>query len=85
MYYTWRPSERVYEVVEPPKDSQVVALPPEPEQLFIYPKQGQSEQQQATDRYQCHSWAKSQTGFDPTQPAGGVAEGMAPQASYNFV
>jgi len=77
VYYTWRPSERVYEVVEPPKDSQVVALPPEPEQLFIYPKQGQSEQQQANDRYDCHRWAVDQTDFDPTEPGGGVPQDQA--------
>lgn len=72
VYYAWRPSERVYEVVDPPKDTDVMVLPPEPEQLFVYPKLGQSEQQQANDRYECHRWALDQTGFDPTQPGGGV-------------
>ena len=38
------------------------------------PKNGQSPQQQASDRYACHSWAKNQTGFDPTRPGGGVAQ-----------
>ena len=45
---------------------------PEGEDLFIYPANGQSPDQQATDRYECHSWAASQTGFDPTQAGGGV-------------
>ena len=35
---------------------------------------GQSEEQQATDRYQCHQWAADQTGFDPTQPGVTVPE-----------
>ena len=35
-------------------------------------KNGQTEEQQATDKYECHKWAASQTGFDPTQ-AGGTA------------
>jgi hypothetical protein len=39
--------------------------------LIIYPKNGQTNDQQAADRYECHTWAKGQTGFDPTQPAGG--------------
>ena len=72
VYYAWRPTQRVYEVVEAPREADVVSLPPEPEQLFIYPKQGQSEQQQANDRYDCHRWAVDQTDFDPTEPAGGV-------------
>jgi hypothetical protein len=42
--------------------------------MSINPKNGQSLQQQASDRYACHSWAKNQTGFDPTRPGGGVAQ-----------
>ena len=33
--------------------------------LYIYPAQGQSEQQQADDRYECHRWAVSETDYDP--------------------
>ncbi len=36
--------------------------------VSIYPKNGQSAQQLAADRSECHTWAKAQTGFDPTQP-----------------
>jgi hypothetical protein len=68
VYYVWRPAERAYVVTEAPAESAVTTLPTTPEQLFIYPKNGQSEQQQATDRYECHHWAAGQTGFDPTQP-----------------
>ena len=32
------------------------------------------DEQQAADQYECHNWSKSQTGFDPTQPGGGVAQ-----------
>ncbi len=39
----------------------------------IYPKNGQTHDQQSADLYQCYSWAKGQTGFDPTQANGGVA------------
>jgi hypothetical protein len=34
--------------------------------IIAYPRNGQSEQQQATDKFQCHDWARGQTGFDPT-------------------
>jgi hypothetical protein len=46
--------------------------PPAEEDMFIYPQNGQSPEQQADDRYQCHSWATQQSGFDPTQVGGGV-------------
>ena len=35
--------------------------------VYAYPKNGQSDEQQATDRYECHKWAVAQSGFDPTQ------------------
>jgi len=40
-----------------------------PDDVYMYPEHGQSAQQQSTDRYQCHTWAQQQSGFDPTQPA----------------
>ena len=33
---------------------------------YAYPNAGQSEQQQGKDRYECHQWAVSQSGFDPS-------------------
>lgn len=44
--------------------------------LFIYPSQGQSQDQQDRDRFECHNWASQQTGFDPTRMA--QAPGAAP-------
>jgi hypothetical protein len=35
------------------------------EKIFVYPRQGQSEELQAKDRYECHSWAMSQTWREP--------------------
>jgi hypothetical protein len=78
VYYVWRPAQRVYVVSEPPPESEVHEQPADPQQLFVYPKQGQSEQQQATDRYQCHTWSTGQTGFDPTRSGGNV-----PEAQYD--
>ena len=42
------------------------------ERIFIYPRKGQSEELQAKDRYECHRWGVSQTGYDPTQPTSGM-------------
>jgi len=36
--------------------------------IYIYPARGQSQAQQNQDRYECHSWAVNQTGFDPSRP-----------------
>lgn len=84
VYYVWRPAERGYIVAEAPPESVVTTLPATPEQLFIYPKSGQSEQRQATDRYECHRWAVSQTGFDPTQPVADLSASqiVAKRADY---
>jgi hypothetical protein len=67
IYYAHRGNG--YVVVEPPKE-EVSQAPPPADQMFIYPRMGQSQQQQADDRYACHQWAVNQTGFDPTQPGG---------------
>ena len=63
-----------YMVVAPPKESQQQP-PAQNEKVFIYPRQNQSEQQQAKDRYECHRWAVGQTNYDPTQlPSGGTPD-----------
>jgi hypothetical protein len=36
--------------------------------MFIYPAKGQSQALQDKDRYECHSWAVQQTGYDPSRP-----------------
>lgn len=35
--------------------------------VFVYPSQGQTEEQQEQDEYACYKWAHEETGFDPTQ------------------
>ncbi|WP_317933071.1 DUF6515 family protein [Halioxenophilus sp. WMMB6] len=35
---------------------------------MVYPNLGQSDDQLELDRYQCHRWAREQTGYDPSQP-----------------
>jgi len=86
VYYTWDPAQNGYVVVDPPANAdQPSAAPPNAhEDLIIYPKNGQTTEQQAADRYECHNWAKSQTGFDPTQPSGGVAPGNSVRSRSNY-
>jgi outer membrane lipoprotein SlyB len=36
-------------------------------QVYFYPKQGQTTEQQSRDHYECYNWAMQQTGFDPSQ------------------
>lgn len=75
LYYTWSPADNGYVVTEPPP-----AAGDEPDQggtagapadasadVYLYPRNGQSDSQMANDRYECHSWAAGQTGFDPTR------------------
>lgn len=72
VYYAWRPSRRVYEVVDPPSDRERSAPADDPEDVYVYPREGQSPEQQDRDRYECHRWAVDQTGFDPSAAGGGV-------------
>lgn len=76
-YYVYDGNLGQYETVAPPPDLQqkVAAQGPPPGQapvgtdLMAYPAKGQTEEQQRTDKFECHRWAASQTGFDPTQGA----------------
>lgn len=77
-YYVWRPDRREYVVTTPPPDAAPASTaPPTSTELYAYPKNGQNQEQQATDRYECHRWASDKSGFDPTQPLGGVSSADA--------
>jgi hypothetical protein len=77
------PAWAQYESTPPPGEA-APAPPPSSTRgnyLRVEPKNGQSEQQQWSDRYDCHRWAKMQSGFDPTQqPAGAPASDNSPKA-----
>jgi hypothetical protein len=45
--------------------------------IIAYPRNGQSDQQQSTDKFQCHAWAKGQAGFDPTSQSSSNASAGA--------
>jgi hypothetical protein len=40
--------------------------PPPSDELFAYPRNGQSEEPQQKDKDDCQRWAAAQTGFDPS-------------------
>lgn len=63
VYYRRLPADAGYQVVDEPPvgDGRIVD-----ERLYVYPRNGQSAEQQASDEYDCHRWAADQTGFDPT-------------------
>ena len=60
------------------------APPASAERIFVYPRKGQSEKLQAKDRYECHSWAVSQTHYDPTQPTYGTPEAQLNQMRADY-
>ena len=35
--------------------------------MIVYPAKGQSQDQMERDKYECYSWAKRETGFDPME------------------
>jgi hypothetical protein len=69
--------------------------------LFVFPSQGQSEQYQKEDEFDCYRWAISNSGIDPTNPpkvdmppppsgptgaaVGGAARGAAAGAAIGLV
>ena len=89
-YYIWSASNNQYEVVDAPGDPNAASTdtpppPPSPNgDVFVYPKNGQSDEQQSRDKYECHKWAQGQSGFDPTQPNGGVSSGDASSARASY-
>ncbi len=78
VYYRWDPAVSQYETVSPPPEIQGEAAASSPAvsgTLIVYPKNGQTEEQQGKDKFECHRWAAGQTGFDPTQATGAAAPG----------
>jgi hypothetical protein len=83
-YYYYPPPEYYY---PPPAPSS--QLPPSASgesggKMFIYPRQGQSEEKKAEDVDKCHDWAVGQTGFDPAKPPEGPPNAQAAQKSGDY-
>jgi hypothetical protein len=92
-YYNWVPAQGQYEVVDPPAGAPAdnnpnadPAVGTDPaaaiSELYTYPKNGQTAEQQEQDRYECHRWAADQSGFDPTQNLGPAAPDAAKRGQY---
>jgi hypothetical protein len=60
------------------------SAPPTGPKVFLYPKNGQTPDQQARDRYECYRFAVAQSGFDPTRSTGAAsaAPSNEPQSDY---
>ena len=87
-YYTETPGG--YVVAEPPQ-GEVSETPPDTQQStestenkMIYPRKGQSEEQQAKDRYECHTWAVGQTNYDPTIFPSGIPDDQIMQKRADY-
>jgi hypothetical protein len=71
-YFLWNPAVGQYRTVAAPSGAPNDPGEPAPSELIVYPKKGQSQNQQITDRYECYRWAVSQLGYDPTSAGGGT-------------
>ena len=83
---TWyRRHDRGYIVVDAPDDSRIgETASVDDDTLFAYPNKGQSERQQADDRFECHEWAADQSNYDPslTPAAGASRESRSKRPRY---
>jgi hypothetical protein len=71
-YFVWDSAAAQYRTVAPPAGAPNQPGAQAPSELMVYPKNGQSPDQQTTDRYECYRWAISQLGYDPTSAGGGT-------------
>jgi hypothetical protein len=57
------------------------------QQIYAYPNAGQPAAQQSKDRFECHQWSVSQSGFDPSTapplPAAAAMPPPDPRAGYS--
>lgn len=85
-YYSWDPGVNEYQVVNPPAGIETggTKVAPPTDSIFVYPKAGQSSEQQSKDRYECHRSAVLASGYDPTVSGGGVSPdiGAGKRADY---
>jgi len=86
-YYSWNPAAGQYETVRPPAGLENPIAPQESTaaDLYAYPRNGQSTEQQAKDRSECQQWAAEQGGVDPAVagPTGRIT--VAPSGQQDFL
>lgn len=69
-YYLWDRRHEEYVVVDEPEGAPaavVAASQSSSTEVFVYPSEGQTDDQRDRDRYECYVWAVEQTGFDPSE------------------
>jgi hypothetical protein len=87
-FYQWYASVGQYETVRPPQDlaAQVATSQAlEIVSLFAYPRNGQTSEQQATDRIECQRWATGQTGTSSSPPGSTVASAASPASRHDYL
>lgn len=86
-YYVWDAGASEYQVVSPPANIETdgTTQAPPSDSIFVYPKNGQSPEQQSRDRYECHRSAVQATGYDPTEPGGGVPADTASSKRADYM
>jgi predicted lipid-binding transport protein (Tim44 family) len=62
-----------------------IAGPALAQDFVIYPAKGQSNQQMEKDKFECYSWAKGQSGFDPMEAPKATAPPPPKQAQSSTV
>lgn len=73
-YYLWEASQQQYLPVQAPAPATLSAPAVD---VIAYPSKGQSQDQQAKDRYECHRWANQESGADANSAAPPVTAGNA--------
>jgi hypothetical protein len=87
-YYLWNGTAGAYESVAPPPNAAQGGAPGAMAgntELFAYPKNGQSPEQQARDKQECSGWAATQTGPGASSgpPPGAAGPPMANAGAPN--
>jgi hypothetical protein len=72
IYYRYNDNVREYEKVTPPAGlrNQGTTATSESSELFAYPRNGQTDEQQAKDKVECKRWASTQNGLDAPASSG---------------
>ncbi len=97
--HNWRNEMKVTAVIiATALGASLLSVPLRADELMIYPKGGQSADQQEKDKFECYSWAKNESGFDPMAPPtateappqqratrGGVVRGAARGAALGAI
>jgi opacity protein-like surface antigen len=71
-----------YQPVAATGDRAAAPAPNPVDNLHIDPQNGQSPERQWSDHYACHSWAATQSGFDPTKRGSGSSADTSRRGDY---